>query len=97
VTALTAAANVSPYTTIIHGATRCRFQQKGITTMTNIQTNQIEALSDAELDNVNGGSIGLSLHAIFNALHHPQGNVGFIVSESASVAKSVVKGFFSRF
>ena len=68
-----------------------------MTTMTNIQTNQIEALSDADLDNVTGGSIGLSLQAIRNALHHPQGNVGFIVSESASVAKSVVKGFFGLF
>jgi hypothetical protein len=96
VTSLTAAANVSPYTRIIHEATQCRFK-KGITTMTNIQTSQIETLSDAELDNVNGGSIGLSLQAIRNALHHPQGNVGFIVSESASVAKSVVKGFFGHF
>ena len=68
-----------------------------MTTMTNIQTNQIEALSDADLDNVAGGSIGLSLHAIFNALHHPQGNVGFIVSESANVAKSVVKSVFHLF
>ncbi len=60
--------------------------------MTNIQTNQIEALSDADLDIVAGGSIGLSLQAIRNALHHPQGNVGFIVSESASVAATVAKG-----
>jgi hypothetical protein len=31
-------------------------KQTGMTTMTNIQTNQIEALSDAELDNVSGGN-----------------------------------------
>ena len=65
------------------------------------QNNQVETLSDAELDNVAGGSIGLSLLAIRNALHHPIGNAGFIVSESASVvateAKHVAKSLFSFF
>jgi hypothetical protein len=56
VTRLTASMNVSPYTrTTLHEATRCRFNQTGDTTMTDIQTNRFEALSDAEIDNVAGG------------------------------------------
>jgi hypothetical protein len=72
-----------------------------MTTMISNQTNQIEALSDAELDNVAGGSIGLSLLAIRNALHHPIGNAGFILSETKNVvvseAKHVAKSIFSFF
>jgi hypothetical protein len=65
--------------------------------MTNIQTNQIETLSDAELDNVAGGfSLGLlkfQAHLIVAATHHPIDNAGFIAHE----AKNVVKNIFSIF
>ena len=63
--------------------------------MTNVLTNQVEALSDAELDNVAGGFslnlLKLQAHLIGLSAHHPVDNAGFIAHE----AKNVVKNIFS--
>jgi hypothetical protein len=94
---LTASDRLSSYTHA-HEATRCRFQQKGTTTMTNLQTNQIETLSDAELDNVAGGfSLSIlkaQVHFIGNLAHHPIDNAGQIAKTSVAALKNILPGWF---
>jgi hypothetical protein len=70
---------------------------KRMTTMISNQVNQVEALSDAKLDDVAGGfslgSLVLSLTAMKNGLHHPVDNAGFLVSETRNVAKNILSIF----
>ena len=63
--------------------------------MTNIQNNEVEALSDADIEIVAGGfslnQLHLQAHLIGVAAHHPIDNAGFIAHE----AKNMVKNVFS--
>src|SRR5215475_2507739 len=93
----TASANAPSYTRV-HEATRCRLNEtQGMTTMTNIQTNQIEALSDANLDEVAGG-FRLDIFEgqvgnILSRLHHPIAERGAILQGAKAIFNNLLGNF----
>jgi hypothetical protein len=89
---------VRPYTRI-HEAKGAASSTKGDTTMTNLQTNQIENLSDAELDNVAGGGFNffaasVEVGALHHMIRHPIDNAGQIARTSAGLMKNILGGIF---
>jgi hypothetical protein len=92
VTLLTAA-NITAAHTHAHEATAVPLPATGDTTMTNLQTSQIQTLADAELDGVAGG-FRLDLFKtqasfLFAKAHHPIDNASSIIG----VGKAMVNNF----